>query len=54
LPDVFSNQKSQFGQILDGLKLENVIYIYFFGHLEYFGFHSGFGILHQEKSDNPG
>jgi hypothetical protein len=35
LPDgLFSNQKSQFGEILEGLRLEKV-YI-FFGHLEYF------------------
>jgi hypothetical protein len=34
-PDgLFSNQKSQFGKILEGLRLEN-IYIYY-GHLEYF------------------
>jgi hypothetical protein len=35
LPDgLFSNQKSQFGEILEGLILENT-YI-FYGHLEYF------------------
>jgi hypothetical protein len=35
LPDgLFSNQKSQFGKILDGLRLENVDI--FNGHLEYF------------------
>jgi hypothetical protein len=35
LPDgLFSNQKSQFGKILEGLRLENV-YI-FYGHWEYF------------------
>jgi hypothetical protein len=35
LPDgFFSNQKSQFGQILEGLGLENVDVLY--GHLEYF------------------
>jgi hypothetical protein len=35
LPDVFfSNQKSQFGKILDGLGWENVEI--FYGHLEYF------------------
>jgi hypothetical protein len=35
LPDgLFSNQKSQFGQILEGLKWENADILY--GHLEYF------------------
>jgi hypothetical protein len=35
LPDgLFSNQKSQFGQILDGLRWENVDIFYV--HLEYF------------------
>jgi hypothetical protein len=34
LPDgFFSNQKSQFGQILEGLRLENMDI--FYGHLEY-------------------
>jgi hypothetical protein len=35
LPDgFFSNQKSQFGYILEGPRLENVDI--FYGHLEYF------------------
>jgi hypothetical protein len=35
LPDgLFSNQKSQFGQILEGLGMENVVI--FYDHLEYF------------------
>jgi hypothetical protein len=35
LPDgFFSNQKSQFGKILEGLRWENVNI--FYGHLEYF------------------
>jgi hypothetical protein len=35
LPDgLFSKQKSQFGSILEGPKLENVDI--FYGHLEYF------------------
>jgi hypothetical protein len=35
LPDgLFSNQKSQFGSILEGLRLENVDM--FYGHFEYF------------------
>jgi hypothetical protein len=35
LPDgFFSNRKSQFGQILEGPRLENVVI--FYGHLEYF------------------
>jgi hypothetical protein len=35
LPDgFFSNQKFQFGQILEGLRWENVDK--FYGHLEYF------------------
>jgi hypothetical protein len=34
LPDgIFSNQKSQFGQILEGLEIENIGI--FYGHLEY-------------------
>jgi hypothetical protein len=58
-----SNQKSQFGSILKGLRLENDI---FYGHLEYllsygiFYDHlvhfvlifSGFDIMYQEKSGN--
>jgi hypothetical protein len=69
LPDgLFSNQKSQFGYILEGLKLENVYIIC--GHSEYFTgiwdilrpfgtfcvrlvHFSGFGIMFQEKSGNP-
>jgi hypothetical protein len=69
LPDgFFSNQKSQFGEILEGPRLENVAI--FYGHLEYFKdiedilgpfgtfcvhlvHFSGFGILFQEKSGNP-
>jgi hypothetical protein len=35
LPDgFFSNQKSQFGEILEGPRLEN--FVAFYGHLEYF------------------
>jgi hypothetical protein len=35
LPDgIFSNPKSQFGCILEGLRIENVVT--FYGHLEYF------------------
>jgi hypothetical protein len=35
MPDgLFSNQKSQFGQIIEGLRLKNVDI--FYGHLEYF------------------
>jgi hypothetical protein len=66
--DIFSNQKSQFGHILEGLVMKMVGI--FYGHLEYltviwyilwsFGnlmaiwdiFHR-FGILCQEKSGNP-
>jgi hypothetical protein len=42
LPDgLFSNQKSQFGQILEGLRWENVAI--FYGHLEYvFDGHLGY------------
>jgi hypothetical protein len=68
LPDgLFSNQKYQFGLILEGLRMENVdIYIgIFYGHLGYFmtiwyiycsfsTFYSGFGIMYPEKSGNPG
>jgi hypothetical protein len=69
LPDgFFSNQKSQFGEILEGPRLENVAI--FYGHLEYFKdiedilgpfgtfcvhliHFSDFGILFQEKSGSP-
>jgi hypothetical protein len=69
LPDgIFSNQKSQFGQILEGLAMENVSL--FCGHfinfpaiwyiLWPFGKFCGhlyifprFGILHREKYGNP-
>jgi hypothetical protein len=35
LPDgIFSDKKSQFGKILEGLRMENVGI--FYGHLEYF------------------
>jgi hypothetical protein len=70
LPDgFFSNQKSQFGYILEGLSLKNVDI--FYGHLKYFTdiwdvlwpigtfvfiwyIFSGFGITRQDKSGNPG
>jgi hypothetical protein len=63
LPDgLFSSQKFQFGYILEGLRLENVDM--FYGHLKYFMtiwynlcslvHFFGFGIVHQEKSGNPG
>jgi hypothetical protein len=71
LPDgSFSNQKSQFGSILEGLSLENVDI--FYGHWKYFtglgmwyfmtifyilcsyGIFSGLGIIYKEKSGNPG
>jgi hypothetical protein len=70
LPDgLFSNQKSHFGLIFEGLRLENVDI--FYGHLEYLRnfwiFYDhwvhfviiwyiffGFGIMYQEKSGNPG
>jgi hypothetical protein len=67
LNGLFSNQKYQFELILEGLRLENVDI--FYCHLEYFTFgifydHSvnfvfiwniiyGFGMMNQEKSDNP-
>jgi hypothetical protein len=65
LPDgIISNQKSQFGYILEGLRMENVGT--FYAHLEYvidiwsfgnFGviwfIFPRFGILCQEKSGNP-
>jgi hypothetical protein len=64
----FSDQKSQFGKILEGPRLENVDIFYV--HLGYFSeiwdillpfgtffvnlvHFSGFGIMHQEKSGNP-
>jgi hypothetical protein len=66
--DLFSNQKSQFEYMLEGLEMENVGI--FYGHLEYsiaiwyilrpFGHLVAlwyifplFGILCQEKSGNP-
>jgi hypothetical protein len=67
LPDgLFSNQKSLFGKILEGLRLENVDVFYahfieiwdiirpsgiFCVYLVHF---SRFGIKYQEKSGNPG
>jgi hypothetical protein len=45
LPDgLLSNQKSQFGKIWEGFRLENVDTWYIF---------PVFGIIHQEKSGNP-
>jgi hypothetical protein len=70
LPDgLFSNQKSQFGNTFQGIRLENVEI--FYGRLEHFMnirdilptfgtfcvhlvHFSSFGIMHQEKSGNPG
>jgi hypothetical protein len=70
LPDgLFANQKSQFGYILEDLRLQN--FDIFYGHLEYFKdiwdilltfgtlcvhfiHFSGFGMLYQDKSGNPG
>jgi hypothetical protein len=60
---VFSNTKSQFlGKKFQGLRLEN--FDVFYGHLEYImtiwyilcslGIFSGFGIMNQVKSGNPG
>jgi hypothetical protein len=65
LPDgFFSNQKFQLGQTLEGLRWENVDigilwpFGIFYGHLVHFVFlwyiFSGFGIVYQEKSGNPG
>jgi hypothetical protein len=65
----FSNQKFQFGNILEGLRWENVdIFLaiwnilrtfgMFYDHLVHFVFlwniFSDFGIMYQEKSGNPG
>jgi hypothetical protein len=64
LPDgFFSDQKSQFGYILEGLRKDNVVI--YSGHLEYFTtigyilwsfdiFFPSFGTLYQEKSGHPG
>jgi hypothetical protein len=70
LPDgLFSNPKSQFGLILECLKLDNVNK--FYGHLDYFAdlwdilWQFGtfcvhlvlifcFGVMYREKSGNPG
>jgi hypothetical protein len=70
LPDgVFSNQKSQFWENLDGLGMENVVI--FNGHLEYFTafwfnlwpfgivcghfvYYSPFWYVWTKKSGNPG
>jgi hypothetical protein len=66
LPEgLFSNQKSQYGKIFQGLRLENVDI--FNGDLEYFMniwdslrplhvhlvIFSGFGVIYQEKTGNP-
>jgi hypothetical protein len=65
---IFSNQKSQFGYILEGLEMENVGI--FYGHLEYFTamcyilwpfenlvviwyIFPRFGTVCQQKSGNP-
>jgi hypothetical protein len=69
LPDgLFSNQKNQFGKILEGLAMENVgifyVHLVHFTAIWYilwpFGifkvilvYFSRFGMLHQEKSGNP-
>jgi hypothetical protein len=69
LPDgLFSNQKSKFGQILDGLPMEDVgIFYWHLVHFTVFGYilwtfgivrrnlvyFSHFGILYEEKSGNP-
>jgi hypothetical protein len=67
LPDgLFSNQKYQFGYILEGLRMGNAGIFYglfgiFYGHILWqFGnvvviwyIFSRFGILCQEKSGNP-
>jgi hypothetical protein len=60
LPDViFSNKKSKFALILEGLATEDVRIFYV--HCEYFGIFSSFwhifphfGMLKQDKSGNPG
>jgi hypothetical protein len=68
LPDgLFSNQKSKFGSILEGIEMEHIGI--FYGHLEYimaiwyiiwpFGgilvyYFTRFGILYNEKYGNPG
>jgi hypothetical protein len=66
--DLFSNQKSQFGSILEGLRFENIDT--FYGYLKYFmdiwdilcpfgrfcvhlEQFSGFGVMYQEKLANP-
>jgi hypothetical protein len=65
---LFSNQKSKFGEILEGLAMED--HSIFYGHLVHFTafcyifctfgivcgnfvYFSLFGILYQEKSGNP-
>jgi hypothetical protein len=69
LPDgFFSNQKSKFGQILEGLRMKNVDIFWaiwnilrmcgiFYDRLVHFVFiwyiFSGFGIMYPEKSGNP-
>jgi hypothetical protein len=69
LPDgLFSNQKSNFLKILEGLAMEDVgmfygrlvpctVFVMFDWHLVYFVviwyIFSRFGILYQEKSGNP-
>jgi hypothetical protein len=70
LPDgFFSNQKSKFGFILEGLRLEMLMYfmaigntlqtfVIFYDSLVHFVFFcyifSGFGIMYEDKSGNPG
>jgi hypothetical protein len=69
LPDgLVSNQKSQFGYVLEGVAIEKIAVFYdqsvfmlleiFYGHLVYFVviwyIFPCFSILYQEKSGNPG
>jgi hypothetical protein len=57
LPDgIFSNQKSQFGKILECLVIRDVVkcywpFLYFTAFLVYF---PHLGMLYQQKSGNPG
>jgi hypothetical protein len=62
---IFSYKKSQFRYILEGLAVENFVLVIFYQHLLYlvitrnilwyFGIlFPSFGMLHQDKSGNPG
>jgi hypothetical protein len=56
LPDgIFLNQKSRFGQILEGLAMESagILYVHLVYFMDVWYIFPRFGVLYQEKSGNP-